>query len=247
MYKDVAKWLMTFTPISAFLTLTLTFAPRADAIIGMGFSQWVCAFPLVAASVVVTLIATVVIIVMCSRVLLVEAGKWTDLQKKENWFSAAFSDHAVGLPLFPASDNYTEAETKARSDQASPAEQTALAATSRRILELSESQNARDRFKEFSIAYVICTVLILAGLAIATVGLPANPDPVTKPTPVSILMQPGTEERFSAASGCVTMQGTTAIAVGGLWNRPKLQLIGPGCPSGEWTAPVDLGATIAPK
>lgn len=251
MHKDAAKWLITFAPISAFLALVLTFAPRANAIIAMGFLSWARHYPLTAIVVGLATVATVVIICKCSTVLLAEADTWAELEKKEEgkWFSDAFSKHAVGLPLFAASSHYTEAETRARSGDATAtaAEQSALAATSLRVLALSEADNARDRFKKFIPVYVICTLVIVVGLIVAAVGLPSIPDPVTKPAQVSILMQPGTEDRFTAASGCQALKTTTAIAVGGLWDRPQLRLVGPGCPTVDWTAPEGLDATIVPK
>ncbi len=248
MHKDTAKWLITFAPISAFLALVVTFAPRANAIIAMGFPSWARHYPLTAFAIGASIVATVAIIVQCSRVLLAEADIWAELEKKDdgNWFSDAFSKHAVGLPLFPASSHYTEAETRARSGDATAAtaaEQSALAATSLRVLAHSEADNARDRFKKFIPVYAICTLVILVGSIAAAVG----PDAVTKPAQVSILMQPGTEDRFTAASGCQALKTTTAIAVGGLWDRPLLRLFGPGCPTVDWTAPEGLDATIVPK
>jgi hypothetical protein len=246
-YKDTAKWLLTFTPITAVVTLALTLAPRVDAVAGAGFMNWVCEFPIATAAVVLTLFATVLIVALCSYVLLAEATSWTTLRTSGNWWSKAFSEHAVGMPLFPASTDFATAETKATTDDASSAEQTALAATSRRILELSESLNAKVRFKRFSWGYGISMLVIVTGLSVAAVSLPATADPVTKPTKVSILMPTGTENRFSETTGCATLDGTTAIAVRGLWNHPTLRLIGLGCPAGDWTPTNDLGIVITPK
>lgn len=247
MYKETAKWLLTFVPITALVTLALGFAPRFAAMKAAGFVNWVREFPLVTAAAAVTAGLTVVIIVMCCKVLLAEPTAWKTLRADTTWLSKAFSEHAVGVPLFADSTAYQTAESKALTATASAAEQGALADTSRRILELSEAHNARDRFKRFSAVYVICTILIIAGASVVTATLPATPDGVTKPTQVAIFMPPGTENQFVTATGCTSLASTTAIAVGGLWNRPKLRLIGQGCPVEDWTPPENLGIVITPK
>jgi hypothetical protein len=156
------------------------------------------------------------------------------------------SKHAVGVPLFAASTEYDDAETKAQSGSASAAEQSAIVATSARILALSAEQNAKARFESFRIGYAICMLLIAGGLIFSAVSLPATPDPVTKPAKVSLVMPPGNEARFVAATGCQSLATTTAVAVGGLWNRPRLRLVGQGCPLGDWTPTPDLNGVIVP-
>ena len=247
MYKDTAKWLLTFTPITAVVTLALTLGPRVDAIAGAGFVNWVCEFPVATGAVVLTLFAAVVIVALCSYVLLAQATPWTELRTSATWWSKAFSEHAAGMPLFPASTDFEAAETRATTDSATSAEQTALAGTTLRIQALSETLNAKARFKRFSLGYGVCIVLIVAGLSVAAFSLPATPDAVTKPTKVSILLPAGTENRFAETTGCATLDGTTVVAVQGLWNHPTLRLIGPGCPAGDWTPSNDLGIVVAPK
>lgn len=249
MYKDTAKWLLTFTPIAAVITLALTLGPRAEAIANAGLLNWACEFPIATAAVVLTLLAAVAIVALCSYALLAEASPWTQLRTDEKWWSKAFSDHAVGMPLFPASTDFTDAETRAVTGKASPAEQTGLAATTLRIQALSESLNAKARFKRFSWGYGICMIAILGGLAVAAFSLPVTPDPVTKPTKVSIIMPAEAESRFTEITGCTTPldDNTTAIAVGGLWSHPTLRLIGPGCTASDRTLPSDLGIIITPK
>lgn len=247
MYKEAAKWLLTFVPISTVVALALTLASRFDGIEAVGLWNWINEFPWISGAVLATVAATVVVIVMCCRVLLAEAGAWNDLRSDADWLSKAFSEHAVGIPLFKDSSAYEAADLKETDGQATSAEQTALATTSRRILELSEAENARAKFEKFTWCYSVCAVVIVVGLGVATAGLPSTPDAVTKPTKVSILMQPGTENQFVATTGCASLDDTTAIAVGGLWSKPELRLIGQGCPAGDWTPPDDLGAVVAPK
>lgn len=244
MYKDTAKWLLTFAPITAVITLALTLGPRLNAVVGVGFLGWVRRFPLASAAIVLTLGATVAIVVLCRYVLLTEATPWTELRKSADWWSKAFSDHAVGMPLFPASTDFEAAEIRATTDEATSAEQSALAATTLRIQALSETLNAKARFVRFSWGYVICMLVVLAGLSVAAFSVPATPEAVTKPTKLSLLLPPGTEHRFTEATGCASLGGSTAVAVGGLWDHPAIRLIGPGCPAGEWTAPEDLGMVI---
>lgn len=247
MYKDTAKWLLTFTPITAVITLALTLGPRIETVASAGLLNWVCEFPVATAAVVLTVIATVVIIILCSYVLLAEASPWTELRTNDTWWSEAFSKHVVGMPLFPSANDFETAETRASTDTASAAEHTALAATTSRIQALSESLNAKDRFKKFSWGYGACMIVILGGLAVAAFSLPAVPDPVTKPTAVSLNMPAGAANRFSEMTGCPKLDEVTAIAVGGLWSHPTLRLIGPGCPTTDWTPPDDLGVIVTPK
>ncbi|WP_396908174.1 hypothetical protein [Mycolicibacterium sp.] len=245
MYKDTAKWLLTFTPIAAIVTLALTLAPRVGAIAATGFTHWVVANPIATAAVALTLFAAAIIVVLCSHVLLAKPRPWTELRADDEWCSKAFSDDAVGVPLFGSSTSYEKIEVAALQNDATAAEQTALAATSRRMLELSEAQNAEARFKRFIWGYGICMVIIVAGMCIATAGVPLAPDAVTKPTKVSILLPPDGESRFTEETQCATVTGTTAIAVRGLWDRPVLRLFGPGCTQAEWTPTAEI--LIAPK
>lgn len=249
MYKDTAKWLLTFTPIAAVITLALTLGPRTEAIAEAGLLKWVCEFPIATAAVVLTLLAAALIVALCRYVLLAEATPWTQLRTDQKWWSEAFSDHAVGMPLFPAATDFTNAETSAATANASAAEQTALAATTLRIQTLSENLNAKKRFKQFSWGYGICMIVIVTGLAVASFSLPATPDPVTKPTKVSLIMPAGAETRFTEITGCTTplTDKTTAVAVGGLWTHPTLRLIGPGCTTSDHTLPRDLGIIITPR
>lgn len=249
MYKDTAKWLMTFTPIAAVITLALTLGPRTEAVGEAGLLTWVCEFPIATAAVVLTMLATVLIVALCRYVLLAEATPWTQLRTDQKWWSTAFSNHAVGMPLFPAATDFTIAETNAATDNASAAEQTALAATTQRIQTLSENLNAKKRFNRFSWGYGICMIVIVTGLTVAAFSLPATPDPVTKPTQVSIVMSAGAETRFTEITGCTTplTDKTTAVAVGGLWTHPVLRLIGPGCRALDHILPRDLGIIITPK
>ncbi|WP_313674181.1 hypothetical protein [Mycolicibacterium sp.] len=246
MYKDTAKWLLTFTPITAVITLALTLGPRLNAIVGIGLDGWVRRFPVATAAIVLTLAATVAVVALCRYVLLAEATPWTELRKSPTWWSRAFSDHAVGMPLFPASTDFEAAEIRATTDEATSAQQSALAATTLRIQALSETLNAKARFLRFSWGYGICMLLIVTGLSVAAFSVPATPEAVTKPTKVAILLPDGAERRFTETTGCATLDGTTAVAVGGLWDHPAIRLIGPGCPAGQWTPPDDLGMVITP-
>lgn len=247
MYKDTAKWLLTFAPITAVITLALTLGPRLNAMVGVGFAGGVSQFPLAAAAVALTVLATVAIVALCGYVLLAEASPWTELRTSPEWWSRAFSDHAVGMPLFPASTDFEAAETRAATDEATGAEQSALAATTLRIQALSETLNAKDRFQRFVWGYAVCIVLIVGGLSVVAFSLRATPEAVTQPTEVSLLLPAGTEQRFTEATGCTGLPGTTAVAVGGLWDRPALRLLGPGCPAGEWTPPAELGILVTPR
>lgn len=249
MYKDTAKWLLTFTPIAAVITLALTLGPRTEAIASAGPFKWIYEFPIATAAVVLTLLAAVLIVALCCYVLLAEATPWTQLRTDQKWWSKAFSHHAVGMPLFPAATDFTNAETSAATGNASAAEQTALAATTLRIQTLSENLNAKKRFKRFSWGYGICMIVVVTGLAVATFSLPATPDAVTKPTKVSIVMPAGAESRFTEITGCTTPldDKTTAVAVGGLWTHPTLRLIGPGCTASDHILPSELGIIVTPK
>jgi hypothetical protein len=245
-YKDTAKWLLTFVPVTALVALVVAIAPRMTAVNAAGLLGWMCANPLATAAVALAVLFTVVIVALCCWVLLAHAKKWTELQADRNWLSRAFSDHAVGLPHFADYDAFRNAVVNVRTKRAPDAEQSAVDETVGRILKLSEDLEAQDRFAWFKIAFPICTLLAIAGVVLATASLPATPAAVTTPSIVSIFMPSGTEAKFLAATGCKTLDGTTAIAVGGLWNKPQLRLIGNGCPAGNWSPPDNLGVVVAP-
>ncbi|GAB88157.1 hypothetical protein [Gordonia rhizosphera] len=251
---ETAKWLMTFVPITIIITLVLAVASQGSAIQTVGVTTWICEHLLATIGLICTLLAVGVIVFLCRNVLLAEADKWSDLKSQAGWFSDAFSKHAVGLPLFPASDDFTRAEAKAASD-ATAAEYNALTTTTQRIIELSEAENTRKEFRKFSIGYIICLLVIIIGLVVSFVSIataPTSPEEITKPTSVTIHMphMPPTAEdqkKFTANTGCTVLGETTAIAVGGFWDHPKLRLIGPGCTTSDWTPPDDLGIVIVPK
>lgn len=246
MHKDTAKWLLTFVPIPTFLALAVGLGARFTAINETGVINWARQCPIPAIAVAVTVLATLAIIGTCCWVLVAGPTKLAVLKDNSNWWSAAFSKHAVGEPIFSNSGAFRTADNKRVNGTASETEIKALDDTIQRIVALSEKLNARSRFICFIWAFGCCAVLIVAGLSTAIATLPTTPDAVTKPTKVSILMPPGTEPRLTTATGCTCMQDTTAIAVSGLWNRPKLRLIGKGCTPGTWTPPTDLDAVIAP-
>lgn len=246
MNKDTAKWLLTFVPIPTFLALAVGLGSRFTAVEETGLIGWAREFPIPAIAVGVTVLATIVIIWTCCWVLVAGPTELAVLKNNSNWWSAAFSKHAVGEPTFSNSDAFRTADNKRVSQTASDTEIKALDDTIQRIVALSEKLNARSRFICFIWAFGACAVLIVAGLSTAIATLPTTPDAVTKPTKVSILVPPDTEPRLAAATGCASMRDTTIVAVSGLWNKPKLRLIGKGCPLGTWTLPVDLNAVITP-
>jgi hypothetical protein len=245
-YKDTAKWLLTFVPIPTFLALAVGLGTRFTAIKETGLISWVYQFPVPAGAVGLTVIATIVIIWRCCSVLVAGPSELADLRGKTDWMSEAFSKYGVGEPIFSNFDAFKTADNKRVNKTASDAEIAALTDTSQRIVALSENLNARARFICFMWVFGACAIVIVAGLATATATLPTTPDAVTKPTKVSIFMPPGTEPSFTTTTGCTCLHDTTAIAVSGLWNMPTLRLIGKGCPSGAWTPPADLDAVIAP-
>jgi hypothetical protein len=245
-YKDTAKWLLTFLPISTFVALAVGLAPRYEAIEGAGFRDWVCGNRLAFTATLVTLAATVVIIIMCCAVLLTGPTDLAALRADETWWSTAFSQHGVGEPMFTDSSAFDRVANPPAGMTVSEAQAKAYNDTIPRITKLSEDLKTRARFKCFAYVFVVCTVLIGVGLSVATATLPATPEAVTKATKVSIFIPPGTEARFVKATGCVSLHDTTAVAVGGTWAHPKLRLIGTGCPTRLWTPGTELDAVVAP-
>ncbi len=145
MYKETAKWLLTFAPIAAVIALVLTLRPSVEAVGGAGPAAWVREYPAATAAIVVTVLATVALVLLCRWVLLAGATPWSSLRRDADWWSRAFSEHAVGMPLFPASTDFDRAELRATTDEATSAEHSALAATTLRIQTLSEALNAEAR------------------------------------------------------------------------------------------------------
>lgn len=248
MHKDTAKWLLAFLPIPTFFALGITLGPRFAAIDEVGIIRWICQFWVASLAIGLVLAAALAIIWLCCRVLLANPDEWSKLTADGNkrWMSRAFSTYGVGLPMFPDADTFSSTEAKRVANTATGDEIKALTDTTQRIVALSADLKARRRFKTFGWALAACAVLIAGGLFVISAALPVTPDAVTKPTKVSIYMPPGTESKFTTATGCTCLRTTTAIAVHGLWDRPTLRVFGNGCRDTEWTPSADLHAVIAP-
>ncbi len=251
MRKDIAKWLLTFAPLTAVFTLTLTIAPRINT--SAGISSWIRGNPIPVGAIVTTVLATFTLIALGCYVMQAEATPIRELRERchANWLSNAFSTHAVGLPHFAASDIYEAAANRVSAGESTaPGEQAAVAETNGRILELSEADNTRKRFKIFSWGYAICMITIVAGLTTAALSLPTTLDPVTKPTPVTLHLTPEAQALFTEATSCTTVADTSAIAIAGRWDHPTLRLAGPGCDAEttrNWVPPNNLDILATPK
>jgi hypothetical protein len=245
-HKDVAKWLLTFVPISSFIALTVGLAPRYAAIESAGLGTWVCDNHLAAGAILVTTVATIGIIAACAVVLLTGPTDLIELRADQTWWSNAFSQHGVGEPVFTDSSAFDLVASPPTGMTVSDAQAKAYNDVIPRIIKLSEELKTRTRFRWFLCAFVVCTVIIGAGLSVATATLPTTPDAITKPTKVSILVPPGAEARLAEATGCTDLRQITAVAMPGSWAHPKLRLFGKGCSTALWTPGLELGAVAVP-
>jgi len=238
MYKETAKWLLGFIPISSITGLIVILAPQFGDAREMGFSTWLGHNGAVAIGVGLTAAGFIAVAAMCCHVLLAAPSQFIELQQDRNWMSAAFSDHAVGQPDFVDVDKFTEANKAADGAMSDPAQAIPIRRTIDSIMELSAELNAKQRFTRFAVAFIVGVLAIGAGLGLTAFALP--PDQITRPTPVTLLPGDAVVESFRALSGCETIEGTTAIAVAGTWSSPDVRLYGPGCTFEVWTIPDDL-------
>lgn len=261
MHKDTAKLLLTFVPIPTFVVLALGLGPRYEAISQIGLAAWFDENPTPSIAFVLAAIAAILIAVMCCFVLLAGPRDLAELIKDDNWLSNAFNRDAVGEPVFTDSSAFKNVGDKSKfnDDTVSEWQRKAYNETAARLTLLSEDQRTRCRFKWFMWIYVVCSLVLLGGVAVATATLPATPEPITKPTLVAIHVPPDAEEELLEQTGCVKVEKpdatsnapspteeAIAIAVGGTWAHPDIRLIGPNCIENDWTPTPDLNAVVAP-
>jgi hypothetical protein len=236
MYKDTAKLLLGLVPVSTVVGIAFALAPTLDAIRAEGVSRWVIDHPAVTIGVVASLLGVLGVVAACSYVLLAASGKWTDLRSNADWFSKAFSDHAVGLPYFLDSTAFESAESKIAQNDAGITgdDREAVAKVRERTLALSERLEAARRFKRFTWAYVVCILAIVGGAGAVLTTLPGASDPITAPVTVQLHLPASAEAGFVRGTHCSSSKTTTAVAVGGFWSDPELRLYGPGCDLANW-------------
>lgn len=276
MYKETAKWLLTFVPIPTFVVLALSLAPRYEAISRLGLHAWICANPAPASAFLLAAIAAIAITVACSFVLLA-APNLDELLDDDPKLSDAFSKHGVGEPVFPDATAFKEMGKAIRTkpDEVPAWKIGAYHDTTERLKGHSEELSARLRFTVFVWVLVLGGLVLFGGLSVATATMPASPEPITTPTKVAVFAQPDAESKLRTEIECanpaapatpqtpstdappaqtsstealntVTIEGVTAIAVGGTWDHPKIRLIGPGCKQDLWTPSDDLKVVFAP-
>jgi hypothetical protein len=250
MHKDTAKLLLGLVPVLTVVGIALALAPRFDAIRADGVWRWANAHLAVDIGVVATMLGVLGVVAACSYVLLAAPGTWRDLRSNVDWFSKAFSDHAVGLPYFLDSTAFTSAESKiAQSDTGVTGDdREAVAKVRERTLELSERLEAARRFNRFTWAYLACIVAIVGGAGTVLATLPAASGPITAPVIVQLHLPATAEAGFVHGTHCRASKTTTAVAVGGFWNDPELRLYGPGCDPAKWLPTHSkLDVVITPK
>lgn len=249
MHKDTAKLLLGLVPVSTLVGIAVALAPRFDEIRAIGVERWAGDHVAVASGVVVAFVGVLGVVVAGCYVLLAAPGKWSTLRADTDWFSAAFSDHAVGVPYYLDSNAFgtVESAIEQKDQGVTNEDREAVAKVTQSILDLSERLGTKRRFRYFGWAYVICIAAIALGVGTVLARLPAAEAPIMTPTTVQLYLPASAEPAFVAGTGCRASQNTLAVAVGGSWDDPELRLYGAGCFDRRWFPHHSIDVVIAPR
>ncbi len=243
LYKDMAKWLIGFVPVTALAGLGVALAPNADVIARLGLSEWMSEHAWAVGGVAAVVIATLVMVVMCARVLLAEPTGWVELTQNSKWMEAAFAKYSVGRPHFFDLTEFSNAELASHTNPQDK-RATAVAETTARVVTLSGDLNAKHRLKVFLWVFAFGTVAVIAGVLVVLVNTSTAPDVIVRPTPVVLHVPASSETAFDSATGCRASSSADAVAVGGSPDVPDLRLFGRGCRADTWKPSADLHVVV---
>lgn len=251
MYKELAKYWISFVPVTALLGLGVALAPTAEQLTRLGFAAWLQARGAgFAVFLALSCLALLAMTVLCARVLAAEPTEFDRLLENQTWLSVAFSRYGVGRPYFLDSTKFLSAELECRElddkgafDPRAPAVNEVTA----RISALSADLNAKGRFTVFLWVFGIGAVLITGTALVALGSPPRGLELITEPVPVTLHVPAGELRRVSNGTGCDKPRDADAVAVGGTWEKPRLRLFGTGCAGGEWVPSPDLHIIVTQK
>lgn len=253
MYKELAKYWISFVPVTALLGLGVALAPTAEQLTRLGFAAWLQARGSgLAVALALSCLALVAMTVLCARVLAAEPTEFGKLLEEDNatWLSTAFSRYGVGRPYFLDSTKFLSAELECRVPDDKGGFDPRAAAVNEvtaRIAALSADVNAKCRFTAFAWVFGLGAVLITGTALFALGSPPRGLELISEPVPVTVHIPAGEVIRVTDGTGCGTPAEADAVAVGGTWEQPRLRFFGAGCADAEWTPSTDLHILVTQK
>jgi hypothetical protein len=229
--RETVKWLVAFVPSAAIVAIAGTLLVETRHREPGPLASWAdeAVLPLVALA--IALAGTVAIIAAGARVLSAQPADLTTTITDTARLSEAFAA-GVGAPHFTSSTDFAAAMgalAAAWTSGSAPDEQhvTRAEAATEALRAWVLHRAVSERFRGFVVWFCLGAVMIVGGLAVAHASWPAPAARFTTPTEVDFAIVD--EEGFQEATGCDRSEDTTAIAVGGSWDDPVLELHGPGC------------------
>jgi hypothetical protein len=242
-YKDLAKWLIAFIPVTTLASVGLALGPNADTIANVGLADWVAERPIAVTAVGAVVLTTVGLVALCARVLLAQPSEWTELASDPEWMSEAFSRYSAGRPDFLDATAFRSAEINCLADPGD-VRRTAVAETTLRVVNLSGDLNAKALAQKFLWAYLVGIVVIAAGVFTVLVSAGGEPSTITSPASATVHIPHDERARFTSATGCSMPSKVAAVAVAGSWTEPRLRLFGEGCDDDEWQPSPSLHVVV---
>lgn len=239
MYKDTAKWLLAFLPVSTLAGAAAVLRPHIGAIREVGGVSWVQANPWNAIAFGLPIVVVLGLAYGCLRVMLAKSDPYERLEQNQTWMSEAFSQYGVGIPEFNDSSKFTDAiEEASNGTDGSRADD--IAKVVPRIVALSAELNARTRFVQFAWGYGIGLVAI----AVCALYLSQQSVPLATPLRAEVHVGTDSEPEFTTLTGCADAATTKAVAIGGTNESPVLRLYGDDCKSIEWQPDGDIDVVV---
>lgn len=245
-YRDTTKWLTAFLPITALVSAGVLIGPRLARSAQSATSVW--AWMADHGSIVLCLLAVLgsiaVILVAGTRVLSCapsDLAGTTDTQEGSQALTEAIGAGAAAPAFFTREDYNTAMSELAhawdtQSVVADDPRLVRLGAAVESLREWSLFHNMQRPFKQFQVAFVGATLVIL--LATAYVPFALGPSTsIEEPTTVTVQVSADGASDLERRTGCSSPTDTAYLAVGGTWEQPVLAVDGPGC---------DFGATWRP-
>lgn len=251
-YRDTAKWLVAFVPVSTIVAGAVALGPRLleDAAAAASPTAW--AQTRVAVLVGVGLIVAGVGGVLWSgaRLLRTQPVDFTALLKDSEKLREAFQN-GVGVPYFLDDASYLAALKKlaatwATGDAVLDAELERANASTEELRSWALQQQLRPAFRTFGWVFGLGVLLIVAGFLAVAAGLGPAPIRFGTPTVVVVELSDAGAVDLATATGCTNIAESTFLAVAGTWESPVLEVDGPDCEFGAQWRPSSGGAELRP-
>lgn len=236
-YRDTAKWLVAFIPVSTLVAAAVALGPQVltQAATADSVADWLKQNGWVLVGLGVVAVGAMCIMWSGARVLSTQPERFQDLlgeQDKDRLIKAI--NEGAAEPYFMDDVAYRNARNRLQASW--DAKQQVDDAALQRITGATEllrawalQQGMGAAFGKFRWALVVGIVLILGGFLLTAGALGPTAVRLDKPTVVKVRVNDAGEQDLRATTGCVDASRSSFLAIGGTWNAPVLRIDGPGC------------------